>query len=271
MPDTAAAKQAQIAPLLGMSYFQRVVDLLVPLFAGGQVLLIPGLVVYTLTVIRQLRENHRQTLYLLPLVWAIALVLLYAARLPAPYQHGRYVIPALPSLLVCGVIGSFWLVRFGRRSLVGRVLSRGLVVATGLIFAVYGLGIGPRTYAADVETINEEMVTAAVWIAENIPADELLAIHDIGAVGYFTPRPIFDIAGLVNPEVIPLLLHEEALWNIMRENDAQYLLAFPNQVPGQDVDDERLCALYTPANPGGAPNEGYHITIYRLAWDGGCG
>lgn len=270
LPDTAAAKQAQLAPLLEASYFQRVFDLFVPIFAGGQILLLPGLVVYSVTVAQRLRDNRRDALYLLPVIWGVALVMLYAARLPAPYQHGRYVIPALASLVVAGVVGSLWLVRVGRRSLVGRVLSRGLAAAAFLLFVVYAVVIGPRTYARDVQNINSEMVASAVWIAENIPPDDLLAIHDIGAVGYFTPRPIFDIAGLVNPEVIPVLLDEEALWGLMRQNDAQYLLAFPNQVPGQDVRDDRLCPLHTPANPSGSPAEGYHMTIYRLSWDGVC-
>jgi len=31
--------------------------------------------------------------------------------------------------------------------------------------------------------------------------DDLIAAHDIGAIGYFAPRPILDLAGLISPDV----------------------------------------------------------------------
>ena len=65
--------------------------------------------------------------------------------------------------------------------------------------------LGLQAYVQDVTIIDQEMVTAALWIKDNIPPDDLLVVHDIGAVGYFAPRPILDIAGLVSPEFVPLI------------------------------------------------------------------
>ena len=83
--------------------------------------------------------------------------------------------------------------------------------------------IGLQAYVLDVTVIDQEMVTAALWIKDNIPPDDLLVTHDIGAVGYFAPRPILDIAGLVSPEVVPLMRNPDALWALMQERGAQYL------------------------------------------------
>ncbi|MBZ0296288.1 MAG: hypothetical protein K8L99_27255, partial [Anaerolineae bacterium] len=208
--------------------------------------------------------------YLLPVLWAVALILLYAARLPAPFQHGRYVIPALPSLLLSGIVGMLWLAEQGRQRLLVRVFSRALLVAAGLVFVYFAFIQGPTVYKRDVAIIEEEMVTSAHWIADHLPSDELLAVHDIGAVGYFAPRPILDIAGLVNPEVIPILYDEEGLYQFMQDRDARYLLAFPDQVPGDDVDDSRLCPIFTTEGESAPRAGGANMTLYALQWDGNC-
>ncbi len=201
LPDTAAAKQAESALVLAqVSYPERFLQMLKPLIAGGQLLLLPGILLYAGQRILRLRQALFE---LLPLLWAFSLIALYAARLPAPYQHGRYVIPTLPALILVGVVGSFDLLHLAARSMPGRVLTRALAIATVLVFVYFALLSGPSTYKRDVHIINEEMVTTAQWIAANIPPEDLLAVHDIGALGYFAPRPIIDTAGLVSPEVVP--------------------------------------------------------------------
>jgi len=271
LPDTAAAKQAQAAFVLATTSFpQRVWTMIEPLLAGGQSLLLPGLVCYVAAQLRARRLNRRWLVYLLPVLWAGALVLLYAARLPAPYQHGRYVIPALPSWILAGMVGTFWLVEWGRRSLGGRVLTRALMLSSLLVFIYFALLAGPGIYARDVRIIEEEMVATAHWIDEHVPPDELLAIHDIGAVGYFSPRPMLDIAGLVTPEMIAIIGDEEATWNFMRARGAQYLMAFPNQVPGGDTRDSRLCRVYSTNNPTAPAAGGSNMSVYVLAWNGVC-
>jgi|FLYN01.1.fsa_nt_gi 4-amino-4-deoxy-L-arabinose transferase-like glycosyltransferase len=270
LPDTAAAKYAEHAPLLALSYPARLANMAYPLIAGGQLLLAPGMVAFVVMMARRLRANRRAALYLLPVLWAIALVALYAARLPAPYQHGRYVIPALPSLILVGVVGLLWLAQRSQASLAGRVISRSLMISTLLAFLYFAFGAGLAAYRRDVHIINEEMVASARWIAEHIPPEELLAVHDIGAVGYFAPRLILDLAGLVSPEIVPVIHDEEALWALMRERGARYLMAFPDQVPGKDASDARLCPLFTTNGPTSRSVDGPNMTVYALAWNRSC-
>lgn len=270
LPDTAAAKQAENAPLLAVSYPGRILNMLFPLIAGAQLLLIPGILYFGVVKFAALRTNRRVLFDLLPLGWAVFLILLYAARLPAPYQHGRYVIPALPSLVLVGIVGTTLLIRGWSGSLAGRVLSRTLGISAALAFLYFAFIAGPTVYRQDVKIIDEEMVTAAHWIAENIPADQLLAVHDIGAVGYFASRPILDLAGLVSPEIVPFITDADALWNWLQEQGARYLMAFPDQIPGKNPLDERLCMLFiTPQRTSfsvGGPN----MAVYALTWDGSC-
>jgi DNA-binding LacI/PurR family transcriptional regulator len=70
------------------------------------------------------------------------------------------------------------------------------VVVIIVVFALY-IPIGAAAFAADVAIINSEMVAVAQWLERNTPPDALIAAHDIGAIGYFTGRPLLDLAGLI--------------------------------------------------------------------------
>ena len=269
LPNTAAAKQAENAPLLAISYPGRVINLLFPLSAGGQLALIPGMVAAAVVFLRRALRERRAWLLVVPLLWPAALVGLYAARLPAPYQHGRYVIPALPHLILYGVAGTVMIWRWGARTMGGRVVSRALV-STALVLFILFWGIGLQQYGRDVQIIQSEMVATARWLDEHIPPDQLLAVHDIGAVGYFAPRPILDLAGLVSPEVIPIIRDVDALWALMQQRGARYLMALPDQIPGQDPADPRLCPVFTSNGQWSPAAGGANMTVYALVWNGGC-
>jgi hypothetical protein len=82
LPNTASAKQAENAILLAASYPSRIASLLLPILAGGQLLLLPGWVVAVLLVVR--KSPNPPGLVLLPRPWGDCAGGLYAARLPAP-------------------------------------------------------------------------------------------------------------------------------------------------------------------------------------------
>jgi hypothetical protein len=269
LPDTAAAKQAENAPLLLDSYATRFMNMVEPLEAGVQIFFVPGVLFFVFDQVRKLRLDRRVMLLLVPVLWSLGLVALYAARLPAYYQHGRYVIPALPAFIVVGAVGTLQLVNLARRSLVGRVLTRSLAISTALGLAFFFFQ-GAGVYARDVSIIDQEMVASAHWINDNIPLDQMLAIHDIGAVGYFAPRPILDLAGLVSPEIIPFINDENSLWQWLQKNNARYLMAFPDQVPGDDINDSHLCPVFTTGGRASIQAGGPNMTIYELTWDGVC-
>ncbi|MFC1960179.1 hypothetical protein ACFLYO_05675 [Chloroflexota bacterium] len=269
LPNTASAKQAEYAPLLTLNYLQRLRNMALPLLAGGQILLVPGIVATTGRAIQHIKRDRANILLLLPLVWGIALIALYAARLPATYQHGRYVIPALPHLILYGVVGTGLIIQWGRRSRSKRIIGQTLALTALILFVIFG-GMGLQAYSQDVQIIQSEMVVSAKWLAANIPPEELLAVHDIGAVGYYAPRPILDLAGLVSPEVIPIIRQPDELWQLMQERDAQYLMAFPDQIPGGNPDDSRLCEVFSSNGSWSPAAGGANMAVYALAWDGDC-
>ncbi|MBX3066438.1 MAG: hypothetical protein KF726_25890 [Anaerolineae bacterium] len=227
LPNTFSAKQMQGSLLAAQGFFYNLARMLEPMSAGGQLLLLPGAVWF---VVKQARPFQRiNLLYLIPLLWSAALILLFVIRLPAPYQHGRYIIPALPTFIVIGVGATVQLVSRRYRGMIGRVAVRTLGFTTMGIFVLFFV-IGATTFATDVQLIESDMVVAAQWLAQNIPADQLLAVHDIGAVGYFAPRPILDIAGLITPETIPYYYDPDNMLRLMQERGARYLMVLPTQM-----------------------------------------
>jgi hypothetical protein len=91
--------------------------------------------------------------------------------------------------------------------------------------------MGARSYAQDVAYIETEMVAVAKWVEANLPADALIAAHDIGALGYFDQHQLIDLAGLVSPQVIPFLRDETQLALYLDQHGADYLIAFPGLYP----------------------------------------
>lgn len=269
LPNTASAKQAEYAFLLEDPYLLRVWTMILPLTAGGQFLLLPGMLAYLVFPTRMAERRYWPVLMLL-VVWPLLLIALYAARLPAPYQHGRYVIPALPGLIVAGVVGTMWMLTALRTRAAGRVFSRVLAISAVLGLAYFGLVLGREAYMRDVAIIQEEMVASSMWIAQHVDADDLLAVHDIGAVGYFAPRPLLDLAGLVSPEVIALFHQNEALWALIRERDIRYLMGFPEHIPGGRADLPWLCERFSSGGTTAHIAGGNNMAVYEIVWDERC-
>jgi hypothetical protein len=75
------------------------------------------------------------------------------------------------------------------------------------------------------------MVDTSLWIQANTPSGSKIAAHDIGAFGYFAQRDLLDLAGLVSPQVIPIIRDEPALKELMDDEHVDYLMTFPGWYP----------------------------------------
>jgi hypothetical protein len=221
-PNTFAAKQAEYAILREAPLLTRLWQMGLQPFVGAQALLLPGLLA---GVWLGARQKHFARI--LPLAWVGALISAYALRLPVTYQHGRYLIPAIPMLMALGVGGLAGLLRLRDPALLPRVLSRAWAATTGLLLLAFWV-IGANAYQRDVQIIETEMVATARWIEQNTPPDAIIAAHDIGALGYFGGRNILDLAGLVSPDVIPFIRDEARLRQWLNDAPADYLVAFPD-------------------------------------------
>lgn len=273
-PNTLYAKQVEYAAVLAQPFGTRFSQLLF-LSLGGpasgwrgvsspHLLLLPGLVFASWQAIRA-DWAQKRLFYLLPLFWAGGHVLLYAWRLPVTFQHGRYLIPIMPVWVLYGLAG--WvLVLLYSSSEYDLTLWLGRQVArlSFTIILLFFLLQGAFAFATDVAIVEGEMVAVAGWLAKNTPPDALIASHDIGAIGYFAERPLLDLAGLISPEVIPLLENEDALTHYILASEADYLVTAPGwpytQIVTQSNAVLRFTSGFTLTTEQGLNN----MTIYEL-------
>jgi len=141
--------------------------------------------------------------------WAVALVLAYAIVLPFSHRFNRYLVPALPAVAIAGAMAlreiSARLARGGARkpgaaAWIAPAVAMVALVLQGIYFAPALQEFGDFSrYHLD------RHVRAGRWLAENTPAEAVVATHDVGAIAYYSRRRIVDTAGLVTPEVVPHL------------------------------------------------------------------
>lgn len=250
LPNTFYAKQAEYAEFwLSKPVWDRFGDYLLPILASPFVVLLPGAAWWLMKAI-----SSRNWGALAGLIWFVGYFALYAMRLPA-YQHGRYLIPALPILYFWGMLGFVEFISRAKSNARLVFLWKNLLIVLCAAFTL----IGAQQNARDVYWIESEMVSTANWVRQNLPQDALLAVHDIGAIGYFTDNPLLDLAGLINPEVIPFIRDETRLAEYLDVNAADHLITLPSFYPSLTSGKE---PVFVGGGDESQPVEGERMAVY---------
>jgi hypothetical protein len=224
MPNTFYAKQAEYAAWQSKSIFSRLGQMSLQLLAGPGIAVLPGVIIWIYLAIKGKLWGS-----LSAILWCLGYFLLYMLRLPV-YQHGRYIMPAMPIFFLFGLLALF---NFDHSRTFGRYqwIAQTFWQVSSVALLVAFIFIGSNAYARDVALIESEMVVTAKWVSENLPPDSILAVHDIGALGYFDHHELIDLAGLISPEVIPFIKDEARINRYLDEKGANYLIAFPDFYP----------------------------------------
>ena len=206
-------------------------------------------------------------------LWSAGLPLVYAFLHAALYQHGRYLIPLIPCNAAIAVFGLLeagklalkrgWRWRGSRASL--PVLVSAVVVAA----TAWRLPAMARLTAWNVDNINKMHVALGHWVAEHTPPDAVLALNDIGAIAYVSERPVVDLAGLITPEVVPLLHapdRDARLVDFMIEQDVQYAILFPDWFPALSSRDDLLEPIHHVTLDRNTIAGGRTMVVYRARW-----
>lgn len=160
--------------------------------------------------------------------WLVGLWLLLPFIVPFLWHHGRYTMPLIPFQMIIAAVGLHWLAGklWRGRQAVWLALA-GLWLAVGLWTVPYWAGM----LGYNAREILEIDVAMGDWLVANVPADEVVAIDDIGAILFLGPRPIVDLNGLVSPEMWPVLDDPDpptAALRLLAENNVRYLAVFPD-------------------------------------------
>ncbi|NIN65107.1 MAG: hypothetical protein GTO63_10470 [Anaerolineae bacterium] len=254
-PNTFYAKQGEYGDLIAeVPLWTRWAQMAAVTVVGAQVLLIPG---YIYAVFKTVRLGQWQAM--LPLAWWFALLSAYAMRLPVTYQHGRYLIPAIPILVLYGV--------WGTKNLPGlpRIVRRVLFISIPVLLVIFWVR-GAEQYAIDVRIIESELRETGQWIKANTPPQAVIGAHDIGAIGYFSGRVLVDTAGLITPEVVPFIRDEARMLAFLEDKEVDYIVIFPSWYPEMS-ESPSLRAIYRSDSPWVVEAGGDNVVVYETAWN----
>ncbi|MFO7836681.1 MAG: hypothetical protein R6V83_08500 [Candidatus Thorarchaeota archaeon] len=171
-----------------------------------------------------------------PLAWLLGMSLLLLYRFSNPYgaliNNARYLVPVFSFLLISAFAGTavfFQMVfrQFESPKKPDNTVVIGVVLC--LLFVVPSIpGYLQQApfYGNAVKNINEQQVHIGRWIEQNTPEDAVLAIHDAGALRFFSNRSVIDLAGLVSPEIIHGNMSARETLLYLKERGCNYFVFF---------------------------------------------
>jgi hypothetical protein len=228
-PNTFYAKQIEYAILISEPIFIRVSRMFSVLISGAGIFLVPG---FFWSIKNAILSKDKWKFGVI--LWILGYGMLYAFRLPVIYQHGRYLFPLIPVYMIFGGIGTYELI-----TAIKKWKESKLNISTVMFFSIFICSFvfvfsGEAAFIQDLKIIDQLMVKPALWVRNNTTEDSLIAVHDIGAMGFYSERRIIDLAGLIQTDVIPIIRDEEKLEEYIKNKGADYLVIFKNWYPHMD-------------------------------------
>jgi hypothetical protein len=219
---------------------------------------------------------------LLPALWLGTLPLAYSFLTPGATRmvgnFGRYYFPLFPVLVVLGVLGLQPAARAVAR------LAEGLPRAARLLLAAFGVLLllaptltrfekGAALYAQNVANVEDSDVRLALWLAERLDPQAVLAVNDIGAIRYLLPNRIVDLASIATPDVgrevsqdmARGLPRDLALLAAIERRRPDYVAVFPRWVPGLGGD-PRFPPVFSLPIPNNITMGDNEIVVYATPW-----
>jgi tetratricopeptide (TPR) repeat protein len=177
------------------------------------------------------RKSHS---LLVPLIWSLALFLAYWKDLPRLYQEGRYLMPILPLYILLGIGGLNTILAFVKQHIKifadprkRLAISAIVVIVVGIQFMIAFLDKRVE-YASYCGYINDRQVRTGRWLKDNVPADAVIATHDVGAIAFYSERRITDMVGLVSPEMISNIGSLDKLRSFLTKKKTTHLALLRN-------------------------------------------
>jgi len=192
----------------------------------------------------------------------LAMAVLAPYRGPG-FQEGRYSIHLLPVAIL--ILVAAW-TRVAHALETRRVALAWSVRLVYLAVAVAMLIPAAERYAWGVQNINAMQVHLGRWVDAHLPRTATLAVNDIGAIAYFSRRPVVDLMGLVTPEIRPYRRQGEAgVVRFVIERCPDFVIIFPTWFPQLAARRELLVPIYGVRLERNEVSGGPEMVVYRLA------
>jgi hypothetical protein len=207
-------------------------------------LLIPAAFGWVATALAPFRRGEERASWFLPLTFVaypLIVGMVFWTREGSGGVITRYVANLGPLYMLLAAIGIGWL----GRSIASQVPERprlarwavGLTTVLALGYALAAEVQGGIQHGWMVENTNHFQVKLGKWVDVNVPRDALIAANDVGAIEYFSNRPLLDLVGLVTPEILPYIQASEGpqgepeIVDYVRQRRPDYIIVYPRLYP----------------------------------------
>ena len=155
-------------------------------------------------------------------------------------NFGRYYFPVVPLVVLLGLLGLDPALNVLRQRFPETRWPAGAALALLLLPAGWGGFQGLPRYLQTVANVEDSDVRAARELADRLPPEAVLAVQDIGAIKFHLPNRIIDLAGIVEPGILPYLhgsgpqdpiYWEQRLLAFLEPRQPDYLLIFERSYP----------------------------------------
>jgi hypothetical protein len=171
------------------------------------------------------------------------------------FQEGRYSIHLVPLAMIVLAVA------LGPRLGGARKLAIGGYLALALI----ALLPAATRYGWAVQNINAMQVHLGHWVAARVPPNAKIALNDVGAIAFVSRREIFDLMGLVTPEILPYRrLGEPGVIRFVAERCPDYVIVFPTWFPEMTARRDLLEPVYAVRLERNEVSGGPEMVVYRL-------
>ncbi len=206
-PNTFYAKKTFYSPeFMSREYFlqSEVMDLFLN---GSYKILFSGFIISLIILFSDILKRKRNS-NLLYFIFLFLLIFSYWYEMPYAGLHDRYLIPLIPFYILLSMSGFFYLFLLAKKYFRNdSVINFAFYFLFLLIFYYAGLDLQSNLtlYTEECDYIERTHIKPAKWILQNTDPGDIVATHEIGAIGYYSERRLVDIAGLVTPELIDKL------------------------------------------------------------------
>lgn len=153
------------------------------------------------------------------LLFVALLIPLQSVFAPQYRHHGRYFFPLLPLVILYGT--------WGVKSLLGNWQKFAYVVLPiAIVLSALDAVRWITLEAYAVRNINDQQVVAAEWVSKNVTPQDKLAVHDVGAIAYFSDKPVIDLVGLMTPSLYPMQGDQSKVWQEVRKMGANVFVIY---------------------------------------------
>ncbi len=165
-------------------------------------------------------------------IFIIIFILAFWLSMPYSGLNGRYFVPLIPFYLMVSVSGFIFLFDSLSKYAGSYIHYAKYIVWLICIYMVsHDLYSEREVFSNECRKNQIIHIDAADWIKKNTAPKDVIATHEIGAIGFYSNRKIIDIVGLVTPQLIEKLPDENyisVMQDFLREKDVKYFATMKN-------------------------------------------